>query len=150
MSCETVSTLLLEMPAEVPADAQAHLKGCVECSALARELALVRDLTAIPKPSPAVRGRLASMGPAVRFSLDEGRRRQGLWRRGLSLAVAAGLGALVATLALGTTAAPTAPLASETGWDVPFAADEGMAGINDDEMFDEVSWPSDVNDEGEL
>lgn len=149
MSCETVSTLLLEMPPELPAEVQTHLKGCAECTALAQELAAVRELTTIPKPSPAVRGRLASMGPAVRFALEERQRQKAFWRRALSLAVAAGLGALVATLALGT-AHRSERVAPETGWDVPFAAEDSVASASEDEMFDEVSWPSDINEEGEL
>ena len=66
MSCETVQTLLLEMAAALPDDAQAHVKGCADCAALAKEMSALRDLTAMPRPSP---GSVAA--PAARRLSDD-------------------------------------------------------------------------------
>lgn len=150
MSCETVQALLLEMPAELPDDTQAHLRGCADCAALAKEMSLIRGLTAMPKPSAAVRGRLSGMEQAVRLTLDEKERRASTWRRGASLAVAAGLGALVTGLALSNTRprSVTVSAAGESGFEAPFSADDGVGPSTDEELFDEVLWPT--SDEGDL
>ncbi len=152
MSCEAVQTLLLEMPAQLPEDAQAHLKGCADCTALVKEMSLVHELTAMPRPAPGVRGRLAGMEQAVRVALNEKERRVSTWRRGASLAVAAGLGALVAGLALSSAQPRPGPVTVsatvENVWESPFTTDEGLGPSSDDELFDEVLWPS--SDEGDL
>jgi hypothetical protein len=120
----------------------AHLAGCLRC----REVAQVLDLATLPSPSPAEQAAFKGLAATTRAAWDA-RERQARGRRrwmqqGVSLAAAAGLGALVASGAWMLRARPT-PLAPEAVLAAAAlaSADDPESYLQDDEVFFDVSWP---------
>jgi hypothetical protein len=151
MTCEDFELSLGE-PALSPA-AEAHRAECPSC----REAHAAVALAALPEPPLAEETALRGLEAAV---LAEWRARA-RWRdrvaRVAGLALAAGVGALVATGVLWTRRAePTTPVAQRplaaelVALDAPVVPDFSASGFDlaDDEVSFEVSWPEVT--EGEL
>ena len=147
MNCEDVE---LELSGNEPSDeARTHLGDCASCQATARLL----GLAALPALSEGERlslnGLRASTQEAWRTQRSRG---EGL-RRVASLALAAGLGALLAS-ALITKTAPAKKTEPQQFTPVTMMAAEvpvldfEEANLSDDEVFFEVGWPSPT--EGDL
>lgn len=159
MTCEDFELELGE-PA-LSADAQAHLSACAAC----RETYEVVALAALPEPTAAERAALAGLESAVRAAWQRDARRRDVVSRVVGLAIAAGVGALVATGVMWRlrpepapqpvpkVAAPavTAPADVEPVLlEAPVVPDLSGDALNqsDDDVSFEVSWPSVT--EGEL
>jgi hypothetical protein len=144
MSCDDVE-LELSGPAPSP-EALAHAQACPRCAETLRAL----GLAALPALDEAERDALAGLPEAVRGALASQARPQTLLRRAVGLALAAGVGALVAGVALELGRAPVEPLVRTVHVTPPelpgLQLDE--ANLSDDEVFFEVGWPSPT--EGDL
>lgn len=150
MNCDDVA---LELSGGDPSnEARAHLAECSDCQATARVLGLV-ELPALTQAERLVVGGLAaSTQQAWRARRSRG---EGL-RRVASLALAAGLGALLASallVDLGSPLPTPTPVASPvrtvmmvTPPEIPVLDFEDN--LSDDEVFFEVGWPSPT--EGDL
>jgi hypothetical protein len=154
MKCEDV---ILELgPGEVSLAVAAHLAECAECRSAADALALAA-LPARSGPETVGLSGLARRTERAWHAQEQRRlERTGWWRQTARLALAAGLGALVASgvsslwttapTARGTTPSAVQTVASERLDPEEPAVDE--ANLSDDEVFFEVSWPTPT--EGEL
>jgi len=149
MNCDDVE---LELSGNEPSvEARAHLGDCASCQATARVLGLSALPALTEKERLTLNGLQASTQQAWRAQRSRG---DGL-RRMAGLALAAGLGALLAS-ALLTKIAPattskTEPLQVQPvtmmAAEVP-VLDFEEANLSDDEVFFEVGWPSPT--EGDL
>lgn len=145
MNCEDVE---LELSGGEPSpEARAHLESCVSC----RETARVLGLAALPPLNETERLVLSGLA-ATTVERERAQRSRGEGaRRVVMLALAAGVGALLASAVISR--AP--PVASEpvvrtvmmTAPEVP-VLDFEAANLSDDEVFFEVGWPSPT--EGDL
>lgn len=159
MTCEDFELELGE--AALSADAQAHLAQCAAC----RETVEVVALAALPEPTAAERAALLGLEGTARAAWQRETRRRDVVTRLVGLAVAAGVGALVATGVMWRlrpeVAAPPAPKVvepvvaapreAEPVWlEAPVVPDLSGDALNqtDDEVSFEVSWPQVT--EGEL
>jgi len=120
----------------------AHLAACPRC----REAARVLDLATLPPPSLAEQAAFKGLATTTRAAWDA-RERQAWGRRrwaqqAVSLAAAAGLGALVASGAwmLRTRPTPLQPAAILASAELA-SGDEAESYLQDDEVFFDVSWP---------
>jgi hypothetical protein len=146
MNCtEAVLELSQSEPSESSESLRVHLAGCAECRASAQVLALA----ALPPPSGAEQAALERLAAGALVAWDAREERRTRWRargrQALRLALAAGLGAMLASGALlalrPTGSGPGAHLVPK-GRDEPAqlaVADEAY--LQDDEVFFEVSWP---------
>lgn len=142
MTCEEVE---LELP-EPSEQARAHLETCASC----RDTAKLLGLATLPPLSEAERAMLAGLATSLPRAVVPPRR-DGLVRRVASLAVAAGLGALVASAAM-LKFSPAPRIETRTVLvtppEIPVLEVSDELDLSDDEVFFEVGWPSPT--EGDL
>lgn len=144
MNCEDVE---LELSGAEPSpEARVHLEQCASCQQTARVL----GLAALPPLSQAERLMLSSLAAST-VELGRSQRRRGEGARRLaSLALAAGLGALLASAVVSRPVPASEPEVRT----VLVAAPEmpvlefDEANLSDDEVFFEVGWPEPT--EGDL
>jgi hypothetical protein len=126
---------------------QQHLASCAKCSAFQLDAAQVVQDAALPPLSASEKASLSTLAPRV---LNQWRQRdvkRGFARRFMGLAVAACMGAAVASAALVPRLSRQAvPVAKASGssdsseWALPSL--EPTAADTDDELDFEVSWPT--------
>lgn len=142
MTCEEVE---LELP-EPSEQARAHLETCAAC----RDTAKLLGLATLPPLSEAERAMLAGLATSLPRAVSPPRR-DGLGRRVASLALAAGLGALVASAAM-LKLSPEPRIETRTVLvtppEIPVLEVSDELDLSDDEVFFEVGWPSPT--EGDL
>ncbi len=141
---------------ELDASATAHLGTCRTCRAHAEEVKEIAGLAALPDLSGEEQLALARVSAGTRQALRQAARRRGVTRRVLSFAIAAGLGAVLASgvawkltspprpLALSLSNGPSTPAVAMDGlptWELSAFAEAEVIG-SDEENFYEVSWPS--------
>ena len=146
MNCEDVE---LELSGGEPSvEARAHLADCASCQATAQVL----GLAALPALTEPERLMLNGLAASTHQQWRAQRRRGEGLRRVVSLAMAAGLGALLASAVLAKTAPavhvdPQVKTVTVMESEVP-VLDFEEANLSDDEVFFEVGWPSPT--EGDL
>ena len=145
MNCEDVE---LELSGGEPSpEVRAHLESCASC----RETARVLGLAALPPLNETERLVLSGLAATTLERARAQRSRGEGARRMVMLALAAGVGALLASAVISR----GSPVASEpvvrtvmmTAPEVP-VLDFEVANLSDDEVFFEVGWPSPT--EGDL
>lgn len=149
MTCEDVE---LELSGGTPSvDARAHLETCTSCQTTAKLL----GLAVLPPLSDTERLVLSGLAASTQREWESRQRSASSTRRVASLALAAGVGALLAsTVLLGTRAEPTPVVETRTvlvaAPEVPDLADfvGDDFNVSDDDVFFDVSWPSPT--EGDL
>jgi hypothetical protein len=139
MTCDEA---VLELTGEAPSpDVQAHLDACGAC----RDAALVLGLAALPPVSHVERAALNDLPRrVVDAARGEARSRTTRFSQLASLALAAGLGAIVASsVLLGTRVTPQPErVVIEVPLEVPaLPGDFDEPNLSDDEVFFDVSWP---------
>ncbi len=144
MICEEVE---LELSGGEPStEARAHLERCTAC----QETARVLGLAALPPLTQTERLVLSGLAATtVERARSQRRRGEGVRRVG-TLALAAGLGALLASAVVSRPAPVSEPMVRTvmmTAPEVP-VLDFDEANLSDDEVFFEVGWPSPT--EGDL
>lgn len=145
MNCEDTE---LELTSGEPsADARAHLTSCASCQDTAKLL----GLAALPPLSQAEQLLLNGLASSTQQAWRAQHERGEGFRRGVSLVLAAGVGALLAS-ALIPRDAPVTPqpevrTVMVTPPELPDLELEA-ANLSDDEVFFEVGWPSPT--EGDL
>jgi hypothetical protein len=136
MTCDD-AVLELSDPREPSAELAAHLAGCASCADAARVL----DLAALPPADAAEHAALAGLADAALEAWTREARRRATRRRGARrlarLALAAGVGALVASGALLLRPHPAPPLAPA----LAELAVKDESYLLEDEVFFDVSWP---------
>jgi hypothetical protein len=139
MTCEDIE---LELTAGDPSPTvKAHLATCASCQETARVLGLAR----LPEPSDTERLLLSSVAATVQREWRRQPPRASLFKRSLGYALAAGVGALIASgVILKLRPAPVTPPAPAKVEPVAFTEPN----LVDDEVFLEVGWPSPT--EGDL
>ena len=145
MNCEDVE---LELSGGEPSvEARAHVSDCAACQATARVL----GLAALPPLSEIERMTVNGLSASTQQRWLSQQRRGGALRQWASLALAAGLGALIASAVLvktgPVTAEPQVRTVLVSAPEVP-VLDFEEANLSDDEVFFEVGWPSPT--EGDL
>ena len=147
MNCEDVE---LELSGDEPSvEARAHLADCASCQATARVL----GLSALPPLSEIERMTLNGLAVSTQQAWSKQQKRGGALRQWGSLALAAGIGALIASAVLlkptpkAVTVEPLVRTIVMTAPEVP-VLDFEEANLSDDEVFFVVSWPSPT--EGDL
>jgi len=147
MNCEDVE---LELSGGEPSvEARAHVSDCAACQATARVL----GLAALPPLSEKERMLINGLAASTQQRWQAQERRGGAVRQWASLALAAGLGALLASAVLVKTAPrpvmpePQVRTVLVSAPEVP-VLDFDEANLSDDEVFFEVGWPSPT--EGDL
>ena len=147
MNCEAAELDL--SGEELSPETRAHLADCTSCQATARLLGLAE----LPPLSELERMTLNGLTVSTQQAWKKQQQRGGALRQWGSLALAAGLGALIASAVLVKIApkpAPAEPLVRTvvmTAPEVP-VLDFEEANLSDDEVFFDVSWPSPT--EGDL
>lgn len=143
MTCEEVE---LELP-EPSVEARAHLETCSSC----RETATLLGLATLPPLSEAERAMLSGLAVSLQRDVRAPPRRDGLVRRVASLALAAGVGALIASAAM-LKLSPEPRVETRTVLvtppEIPVLEVSDEFDLSDDEVFFEVGWPSPT--EGDL
>lgn len=144
MTCDELQLTFPEGAADMVA--QAHLETCADC----RESLEAVTLAAQPVPSAAERAKLVGLPAAVQTAWVTAQRKQSARRSVASLALAASVGALVATGVMWKLRAPepaaSVPVAEPTV--VVWMEDATPLAADDASNF-EVSWPS-LNEEGDV
>lgn len=132
---------------ELSADARAHLAQCSAC----RETYEVVALAALPEVTAAERAALAGLASSTHAAWQAQDRRRSRVSWVVSLAVAAGLGAVVATGVMWRLRPEVQPVAAAARGvepvlllDAPVVPELSADALNvsDDDVFFEVSWPS--------
>ncbi len=146
MNCEDVE---LELSGGEPStEARAHLESCASC----QESARVLGLAALPPLSETERLVLGGLSATTVERARAQRRRGEGARRVVMLALAAGVGALLASAVISrpapVTSEPVVRTVMMTAPEVPVLDFEAAANLSDDEVFFEVGWPSPT--EGDL
>jgi hypothetical protein len=151
MTCDEVELALVVGEGLSPG-AKEHLVTCEKCSAFQRDAAqLISDAT-LPPMSASEKAAAASLAPRVHNAWKAKDRRRGVLRRFAGLAMAACMGAVVASAALVPRLSqqgarpqpvPTTTISNEPEWQVP-GFELPSAGA-DDELDFEVAWPTDTN-----
>ena len=144
MNCEDVE---LELSGSEPStEARAHLARCASCRGTARVL----GLAAMPPLSDSERLLLKGLSATTLERARSQRSRGSTMRRFGTLALAAGLGALLASAVMARTVVAPEPEVRTVLMTAPempvLEFDE--ANLSDDEVFFEVGWPSPT--EGDL
>lgn len=145
MNCEDTE---LELSSGEPsAEARAHVASCVSC----QETAKLLGLATLPPLSQAEQLLLNGLASSTQQVWRAQHRRGEGFRRGLSLVLAAGLGALVASVLIqreaSVTLQPEVRTVMITPPELPDLELESP-NLSDDEVFFEVGWPSPT--EGDL
>ena len=149
MTCEDVE---LELSGGTPGDAaRLHLESCANCQATAKVL----GLATLPPLSDTERLLLAGLESSTRRELRDQKKRSAFLPRVASLGLAAGLGALLASVVVMRTLPAPEPRVETrtvmmTAPELPgFQLDEGDDfNLSDDDVFFDVGWPSPT--EGDL
>lgn len=139
MTCEDVELSLLEDGPRSP-ELLGHLEGCASCRAFQADT----QALLVPEPvSAAERGLLSGLSARVQAQASARASRSRGLKQLASLALAAGLGAVIAAsvLARGTPAQPAAP--------APPAAVQVASVTAEDFPEYEVAWPS-LTNEGDV
>jgi len=147
MTCDQVE-LALVAGEGLSEPEQQHLGGCEKCQAFQQSSAQLIQDAALPPVSAPEKAALSSLAPRVLTRWKQQDNRRGVVRRFVGLALAACMGAAVASAALvprlAHQAVPVQAVATMTPddseWTVP--APELTATDSDDELDFEVSWPS--------
>jgi len=157
MRCDDVELSIIEAQ-PLAEDAAAHVAGCARCRAFEEDTRRLLADAALPEPSAEERAALVSLPSSTLAAWRKQERRRGLVRQLVGYAVAAGLGALLASAVLLKTRpaqhhlveAPVLPVAAEVASSdvapVDLLGDDDLH-LSDDEVFFDVTWPS--NPEGE-
>ncbi len=151
MQCEDAEVLLSEMPEAPSAELAEHLAGCASC----RQTATVLGLASLPEPTALERAALSQVPLRAHQAWRVKEARRFSVQRFAGYALAAGLGALVASASFLSFRAPDPVLTQPVSaveqrpaeavtdvaeWDV---GDDGLTASADDESaFFDVSWPS--------
>lgn len=144
LKCEDVELALLE-PFRSD-EVRAHLAGCQSCQAFERDLGAVSALAALPEPSGAERARLLGLAPRTLAAVKRQQTRGAVLKQLGSLALAASVGALVASLALRGGEAPVPEprptvAVSDASLEFPLVVvDDGVMADSDDDV--EIAWPN--------
>ena len=144
MNCDDVELELSE--SEPSVEARAHLERCASC----RQTARVLGQAAMPALTDTERMLLNGLAATTVERARSQRQRGGSLRRVGSLALAAGLGALLASALVSRTvksAEPEVRTVMMTAPEMP-VLEFDEANLSDDEVFFEVGWPSPT--EGDL
>lgn len=131
---------------ELSADARAHLAQCSAC----RETYEVVTLAALPEVTAAERAALVGLASTTHAAWQAQDRQRSRVSWVVSLAVAAGLGAVVATGVMSRMRPDVQPVAATATWTEPVSFDAPVVpefsadalNVSDDDVFFEVSWPS--------
>ncbi len=144
MSCDDLELALLDAGPTLPPDLAAHLVACARCRAFHADAQRALALATLPPPGPREELALAGLASSTAHAFRAQERRRGLGWQVVRLAVAAGLGAVVA---MSTLSRPERVITRE----VPVLVDDAVAldwpaadgpNLSDDDGLDEVSWPS--------
>ena len=150
LSCEDVELSLLE-PGRSD-EVRAHLAACEKCRAFEKDMGQVSELAALPELSGAERAKLLGLAPRTLARVRQGEARWGAVRRVASLALAASIGALVATAALKRSEVPgptdfprvsslESRVSSDANLEFPLVlVDDGALADSDDDI--EIAWPN--------
>ena len=143
MTCDELELLLPEVSDEPLA--LAHLEECAGC----RESAAVLTMATQPAPSATEKAKLVGLASAVQREWVRLERRRSLAQRFAGLAIAASVGALIASGVMWTLK-DAQPQAVPTGG-VPevLVLEDSSPLTADDESSFEVSWPS-LTDDGDV
>ena len=139
MTCDELEVSLPEGAADEAV--QGHLAQCESC----REAAAVVALATQAALSPVERARLASLPLGVQSQWDRLQRRRAGARKFIGLAVAASLGAVIAS-GLMWNLKPV-PLGAQP--EAQPGSNDAAASAAEDESSFEVSWPT-LNEEGDV
>lgn len=142
MTCDDVE-LYLVTGEELPAEAAEHLAGCEKCRAFQSTSAQLLADAALPVPGAEEKAALVGLAPRVLRGWEQLERRRSVARRVLGLAVAACVGAAVASAAL----LPKLQAPQGVTESVPEFAiyePEVISSVDTDDELEtfEVSWPS--------
>ena len=140
MNCDEVELSLPE-GADDP-QLRAHLAGCAGC----RETAAVLGLASQAPLSAAEKARLVSLPLSVQAQWSRVQRRRDGARKFIGLAVAASLGAVVASGVMWKLNRPALVLDEPV---ISAALEDVGSPVAEEELSFEVSWPS-LNEEGEV
>jgi hypothetical protein len=143
MTCDDVE-LALVVGEGLSAEAKEHLAGCEKCSVFQVEAAQVVQDAALPPLSATEKASLSGLAPRVHHAWKQRDRQRGFVRRFAGLAVAACMGAAVASAALmpslSQRALPNSTTSDDSEWALP--STELTAADTEDELDFEVSWPT--------
>ncbi|MBK7863476.1 MAG: hypothetical protein IPJ65_33720 [Archangiaceae bacterium] len=146
MTCEDLELSVLTEEA-LNDEARAHLASCARCQAFQSGSAQLLADAALPEPTAEEKAALAGLAPRLLQGWRVVDRRRSFARRALGLAVAACVGAAVASAALLPHLQPRVPFApaGDTVTASEWPLESGLASSSDteDELDAyEVSWPS--------
>jgi hypothetical protein len=147
MTCDQVE-LALVVGEGLSEPEQEHLAGCEKCQAFQLSSAQLVQDAALPPVSASEKAALSALAPRVLTHWKQKDTRRGVVRRFVGLALAACMGAAVASAALVprlaqqgvAVKAATAMSSDDSEWTVP--SGELTATDSDDELDFEVSWPN--------
>jgi hypothetical protein len=143
MNCEDAE-LEMSGAGETSIELRAHVEGCTSCQETSRLL----GLAALPPLSQSERLLLNGLAPSTQQIWRAQHRRGDGLRRGATLVLAAGIGALLASAFIHRPAKdPEVRTVMVTAPEIP-VLDFEEANLSDDEVFFEVGWPSPT--EGDL
>ena len=144
MTCDELELLLPE-GAAAP-QVQQHLAGCERC----QQTVAVLGAVAQPPASAAEKARLAGLTASVQSQWVQGQRRRTSTQTFAGLAIAASLGAVIASGVMWRVngAAPAIEVRNEPAVLVLMEDDASPVSPDDESSF-EVSWPS-LNEEGDV
>ena len=134
--------------AEPTEASRAHAAGCEKCRAFVASSSALLEAAALPGPSAEEKAKLTTLAPRVLREWSQLERRRSFARRVLGLAVAACVGAAVASAALlpRLSTEPPVVVTEALGpvWTVAFPEPELSSSLDTDDELDtfEVSWPS--------
>lgn len=138
---------------EADAAAKAHVEGCAACQAFGESAQLVFNRAALPAVTATEKASLQPLAGDVMRAYERSQRRKSRFGRAAGLAIAASIGAAVASAALLPSvqrgAAHSAPLAEQQStaeWVMPEVAFTDSSLGPDDELDFEVSWPTTEGD----
>ena len=140
MSCERFEIEIISL--EPSREAQAHLDTCTNCQALQRDTAQFLKQLALPSVSAVDQQRLEQLPKAALVEFSREQRRRSSLRHFLGYALAAGIGALVSAAAF-THFSKNNSIVGPAAGQLTVATSETSIHLSEDEVFPEVSWPSD-------
>lgn len=148
MTCEEAELELVTADA-VSAEVKQHVATCESCKAFQTQSASIISAASLPAPTAEEKASLTGLAPRVLMTFKQAERRGSFVRRIAGLAMAAGLGAAVASAALlpklNNTAQVVVTTETTPEWSLPSLSEVELASSTDTvdelEAF-EVSWPS--------
>jgi hypothetical protein len=146
MTCDEVE-LLLVTGDPLSVEAKEHLSTCEKCAVFQRDAGQVIADAALPPMSALEKSALQGLAPRVHHAWKQKERRGSVVRRFMGLAIAACMGAAVASAALVPKLAQQTSIAREaiTSDGLPEWQEAGLelpAASPDDELDFEVGWPT--------